>query len=50
MQSLASRENPALILVDTSSGHSASSTTKNLEQTRDAYSFLFYNLGLTPKF
>jgi prolyl oligopeptidase len=50
MQALASRENPALLLIDTSSGHSASSTTKNLEQTRDAYSFLFYNLGLTPKF
>jgi prolyl oligopeptidase len=50
MQALASRENPVLILIETSSGHSASSTTKNLEETRDAYSFLFYNLGLTPKF
>jgi prolyl oligopeptidase len=50
MQALASRENPVLILIETSSGHSASSTTKNLEETRDAYSFLFNNLGLTPKF
>lgn len=50
MQALASHENPVLLRVDTSSGHSASSTTKTLEQTRDTYSFLFYNLGVTPKF
>jgi prolyl oligopeptidase len=39
-----------LIRIDTNSGHSASSTTKRLEQTRDIYSFLFYNLGITPKY
>jgi prolyl oligopeptidase len=49
LQSAASHENPVLIRIDTNSGHSASSTTKRLEQTRDIYSFLFYNLGITPK-
>ena len=49
LQAAASHENPVLIRIDTNSGHSASSTTKRLEQTRDIYSFLFYNLGITPK-
>ncbi len=50
LQAAASHENPVLIRIDTNSGHSASSTTKRLEQTRDIYSFLFYNLGVTPKY
>jgi prolyl oligopeptidase len=50
LQAAASHENPVLIRIDTNSGHSASSTTKRLEQTRDIDSFLFYNLGITPKY
>jgi prolyl oligopeptidase len=50
LQAAASSENPVLIRIDTNSGHAASSTTKRLEQTRDIYSFLFYNLGVTPKY
>jgi prolyl oligopeptidase len=50
LQAAASRENPVLIRIDTNSGHSASSTTKRLEQTRDIFSFIFYNLGVTPKY
>ena len=50
LQAAASHENPVLIRIDTNSGHSASSTTKRLEQTRDIYSFIFYNLGVTPKY
>ena len=50
MQALASHDNPVLIRIDTKSGHGASSTTKILEQTRGIYTFLFYNLGVTPKF
>jgi prolyl oligopeptidase len=50
LQTAASHENPVLIRIDTNSGHSASSTTKRLEQTRDIYLFLFYNLGITPKY
>jgi len=50
LQAAASHENPVLIRIDTNSGHSASSTTKRLEQTRDIYSFIFYNLSVTPKY
>jgi prolyl oligopeptidase len=50
LQAAASHENPVLIRIDTNSGHAASSTTKRLEQTRDIYSFAFYNLGITPKY
>jgi prolyl oligopeptidase len=50
LQAAASLENPVLIRIDTNSGHAASSTTKRLEQTRDIYSFIFYNLGVTPKY
>jgi prolyl oligopeptidase len=50
LQAAARRENPVLIRIDTNSGHSASSTTKRLEQTRDIYSFLLYNLGISPKY
>jgi prolyl oligopeptidase len=42
--------NPVLIRIDTKSGHGASSTTKAIEQTADIYSFIFYNLGVTPKY
>jgi len=50
LQALANPENPVLIRIDTNSGHAASSTTKWLEQTRDIYSFLFHQLGVTPKY
>ena len=42
-------DNPILIRIDTKSGHGASSTTKSIEQTADIYSFLMWNLGVTPK-
>ena len=42
-------DDPIIIRIDTKSGHGASSTTKQLEQTADIYSFFFYNLGVTPK-
>ncbi|MDZ7292090.1 MAG: prolyl oligopeptidase family serine peptidase [candidate division KSB1 bacterium] len=43
-------ENPVLIRIETRSGHGASSTTKRLEETADIYAFMFYNLGVTPKY
>ncbi len=43
-------DNPVLIRIDTNSGHGASSTTKALEQNADIYSFIFYSLGVTPKY
>jgi prolyl oligopeptidase len=50
LQAQASHATPLLIRIDTRSGHGASSTTKALETTADIYSFLFFNLGVTPKF
>jgi prolyl oligopeptidase len=41
---------PILIRIDTNSGHGASNTAKNIETLADIYSFIFYNMGVTPKF
>jgi prolyl oligopeptidase len=49
MQAAQGGENPILIRIDTNSGHGASSTTKQLEQTADIDAFMLYNLGVTPK-
>ncbi|WP_276501620.1 prolyl oligopeptidase family serine peptidase [Terrimonas pollutisoli] len=43
-------DNPALIRIDVNSGHGASNLKKALETTADIYSFIFYNMKLTPKF
>lgn len=50
LQAAQAGDNPILIRIDTKSGHGASSTTKAIEQTADIYSFLFYNLGVTPRY
>ncbi len=50
LQKAASPENPALIRIDTKSGHGASNVTKQIEATADIYAFIMYNLGVTPKF
>ncbi len=50
LQAAASHDNPVLIRIDTKSGHGASSTTKAIELAADVYSFVFYNLGVTPKY
>ena len=49
LQAAQAGDDPIVIRIDTKSGHGASSTTKQLEQTADIYSFFFYNLGVTPK-
>ena len=41
---------PVVVRIDTKSGHWASNTTKNIEETADVYSFLLYNLNVVPKF
>jgi prolyl oligopeptidase len=43
-------DNPVLIRVETNSGHGASNLKKGLEISSDIYSFIFSNMGLTPKF
>ncbi|MBI3006581.1 MAG: S9 family peptidase [Ignavibacteriales bacterium] len=50
IQEMHKGDNPVLIRVDTKSGHGASSTTKQIEQLADIYSFLMYNLGVAPKY
>jgi prolyl oligopeptidase len=49
LQAAQTGDDPVITRIDTKSGHGASSTTKQLEQTADIYSFFFYNLGVTPK-
>jgi prolyl oligopeptidase len=43
-------DNPVLIRIQTKSGHGASSTAKRIEETADIFTFIFYNLGVTPKY
>lgn len=50
LQEMNTSENPILIRIQVNSGHGASSTTKSIEETADIYSFIFYNMGFTPKF
>ena len=50
LQELASHENPLLIRIETNSAHGASGLVKQLETTADIYSFIMYNMGLTPVF
>lgn len=40
---------PMLIRIDTKSGHGASNTKKMLELNADVFSFIFYEMGVTPK-
>ena len=49
MQENVSPECPALIRIETNSGHGASNTQKAIEIRADVYAFTMYNLGITPK-
>jgi prolyl oligopeptidase len=51
MQEKQSGTNPVLIRITTNQGHGASgsSLTKNIENYADIFSFVFYNMGITPK-
>lgn len=42
-----SSSNPLLIRIDTNSGHGASNTAKNIEQTADIYAFIWWNMNAT---
>jgi prolyl oligopeptidase len=48
LQELANRENPLLIRIETESGHGASSLRKSLETAADIYTFIMFNMGMTP--
>jgi prolyl oligopeptidase len=49
LQEMHNGSNPTLIRVDVNSGHGASNLKKSLETAADIYSFIFYNMNLTPK-
>ncbi len=42
--------NPVLIRIETRSGHGAVSTAKRLDETADIYSFMWFNMGVTPTY
>jgi len=48
LQEKASHDNPVLIRIETKSGHGASNLQKALETTADIYTFVMFNMGLTP--
>jgi len=51
LQEMNSGMNPTLIRIETKVGHGAgTSTSKSIDLVTDLYSFMFYNMGLTPKF
>jgi prolyl oligopeptidase len=51
LQEMNSGKNPTLIRIETKVGHGAgTSTSKSIELLTDLYSFMFYNMGLNPKF
>jgi prolyl oligopeptidase len=50
LQAEASKENPVLVRIDTMSAHGASNTSKAIALTADMYSFIFWNLGVMPKY
>jgi prolyl oligopeptidase len=43
-------KNPVLIRIETRSGHGASSTMKAIDQMTDVWAFMFYQMGLKPKY
>jgi prolyl oligopeptidase len=49
LQAAQAGDAPVLIRIDTKSGHGASNTKKAIETTADIYSFILYNLGVSPK-
>ena len=48
LQTLAGRQNPVLIRIETRSGHGASNTTKLIETVADIYAFIMHNLDVQP--
>ncbi len=51
LQEMNSGKNQTLIRIETKVGHGAgTSTSKTIELTTDLWSFMFYNMGVTPKF
>jgi prolyl oligopeptidase len=43
-------DNPALIRIETRSGHGSSNVTKAIEETADRYAFFLYNVGANVRY
>lgn len=51
LQEMNSGKNPTLIRIETKVGHGAgTSTSKSIELYTDLWSFMFYNIGITPAY
>ncbi|HET9135108.1 MAG TPA: prolyl oligopeptidase family serine peptidase [Candidatus Kapabacteria bacterium] len=51
LQERTANQNPALIRIETKAGHGGGKPiAKIIEETADEYSFMFYNMGVTPKY
>jgi prolyl oligopeptidase len=50
LQEKAGGNAPHLIRIETNSGHGASNLSKSLAEVADVYSFIWANMGLTPKY
>ncbi len=51
LQGIYKGKNPILLKVETQVGHGTGSTTsKTIDRYTDKYSFMFFNMGLTPEF
>ena len=51
LQQMQKGNSPILIRIETKAGHGAgTSTRQNIEQQKDKWSFMFYNMGITPKY
>lgn len=51
MQDKYNGENPVMIRIETQAGHGAGKpTSKIIEEVADVWSFVFYNLGVTPRY
>ena len=48
LQALASHDTPLLIRIETNSAHGASGLEKQLDTAADIYSFIMFNMGVTP--
>ena len=48
LQELARHDNPLLIRIETNSAHGASGLEKQLDVAADIYSFILFNMGVTP--
>jgi prolyl oligopeptidase len=49
LQEMQQGSNPVLIRIETKAGHGAGTSTKQqIEQQKDKWSFMFYNMGISP--